>query len=198
MNRSILKFISCLLATFFLLRLAEIAESQGRNVSSPSQLHYKPKKKTNHTNSNQSLILVPPPPPTQPSLLDWSGLGDIPDSISYLNADELNAKLQRLRKRISNAKLQGKENQLKLAESKEKADRFESLYTEGVVSRKELETAHKEAENMQALSDDDKGNIADLEIQEGAIVRQLNLRLHKKNSSQPSHVHKKTKEHTSK
>jgi hypothetical protein len=183
MKKSILKFVGCLLAGSCLFPLATTAESQDQNSTPASQPHYKPKQKTNHTVLSKSPILVPPPPPTQPSLLDWSGFGDIPDSLSYLNVNELNVKLENVRKRINHAKLKAQGNDAHLAESKEKALRFESLYTEGVISRKELESVHNETDDMQTLIDEDKSNVSDLEIQEAAIVRQLNLRMHKKNNT---------------
>jgi len=183
-----IKFIGCLLAGLCLSLLATAAESQEHDSTSASQLHYRPKQKTNHISVSKSPILVPPPPPTQPSLLDWSGFGDIPDSLSYLNVNELNAKLEHIRRSINKAEFKAKDNEANLAESKEKAVRFESLYKEGVISRKELESVHNEADAMQTLIEEDKSHIADLEIQETAIVRQLNLRVHKKSNKKAPHV----------
>jgi hypothetical protein len=202
MNIPFPKLMGCLFACFSALLIRQMpaakAESQVQNATSSNQTNYKPKQKTNpktnHVNINKSLILVPPPPPTQPSLLDWSGLGDIPDSISYLNADELSAKLAHVQKKINNAKLQVKDSELKFAENKDKVERFNSLFTEGVVSRKELESAKKEVADLEQSADDAKSNLADLEIQEGAIVRQLNLRKRHSKPAPQSRQHKNTKE----
>jgi hypothetical protein len=185
--------MGCLLAFFFvfLIALTSKAGSQANTATQPGQANYKPKQKTKH--SNTSLILVPPPPPAQPSLLDWSGFNNISDSIGYLTAGELATKLEHIRKQISNAKLQEKDSEVQLAESKDKASRFDSLFSEGVVSRKELESAKKEVTDMERSNEDAKSNVADLEIQEQAIVRQLNLRKRSSKSSS-HHLHKNTKE----
>lgn len=180
-------FVVC--ATICLLRQTARAENQS---------NYKPKPKANHANANKELILVPPPPPTQSTLLDWSGIGGIPDSISYLNADELRIKLEHIRKQINNAKLQVNDNELQFNESKDKVERFNSLYTEGVISRKELESAKKEVADRENLADDARNNLADLEIQEGAIVRQLNMRKRNPKTWHQSRPNKNTKEHKGK
>jgi hypothetical protein len=162
-----------------------------------NQSNYKPKPKASHANINKELILVPPPPPGQSSLLDWPGIGDMPDSISYLNTEELNLKLEHVRKQINNAKSQVKDSELQYNESKDKAQSFNGLYSEGVISRKELESTKKEVADKERLADDAKSNLADLEIQESAIVRQLNLRKHKSKTTHLS-LNKNTKEHKSK
>jgi hypothetical protein len=134
-------------------------------------------------------ILVPPPPPDQPSLLEWSGGGIIPDSFNLLNEEELKEKLSRIRIEITDAEANLADNKLEITESKNKAERFVSLYSEGVVSRKELELAQKNIVQTERLAQEAKGNLEDLKAQENAILRRLNNL--KKSNKVKSHPLKK-------
>lgn len=135
-------------------------------------------------NPSQSLILVPPPPPGQPSFLDWSGAGTMPESFNLLNAEELKQKLVHLQKQIEDSKLSIEENNKQVIDAQDKAQRFISLYSEGVVSRKELETAKKNILEQQKSLQDEKNKLEDLKAQESAILRRLNNL--NKNKSHPN------------
>ena len=123
--------------------------------------------------SNHTPILVPPPPPEQASLLDWSNIGNMNESFNLFNEEELKQKLANLRKETINAQLALEEANTEVAEAKDKAERFVSLYSEGVVSRKELEVAKKQVSEKERLSQEKKGKVEDLKAQENAILRRL-------------------------
>lgn len=123
--------------------------------------------------SNNSFILVPPPPPEQPSLLDWSNLPNLSTSLDIFNKEELKEKLIRVQKQIVHAQTQVEEKNAQLAEAKDKADRFSSLYTEGVVSHKELDAAKKNVGEEESSAQEAQGKLADLQVQERAILRRL-------------------------
>jgi hypothetical protein len=130
------------------------------------------RKKTGQ-NSNRTPVLVPPPPPEQTSLLDWSNIGNMNESFNFLNEEELKQKLANLQKETINAQLALEETNTEMAEAKDKAERFVSLYSEGVVSRKELEVAKKQVSEKERSSQEKKGEVEDLKAQENAILRRL-------------------------
>jgi hypothetical protein len=130
------------------------------------------RKKTGQS-SNRTPVLVPPPPPEQASLLDWSNIGNMNESFNLFNEEELKQKLANLRKETINAQLALEETNTEMAEAKDKAERFVSLYSEGVVSRKELEVAKKQVSEKERSSQEKKGKVEDLKAQENAILRRL-------------------------
>jgi hypothetical protein len=132
------------------------------------------KKKIDKTNYHDP-VLVPPPPPDQPSLLEWSASGIIPDSFHLLNEEELKEKLSRMPTDIKAAEANLADCNFEVTESKNKAERFTSLYSEGVVSRKELEVAEKNILQTERVSQEAKGKLEDLKAQENAILRRLNI-----------------------
>ncbi len=138
---------------------------------------------------NRNLILVPPPPPEQPSLLDWSNMAGVSESFSLLNEEELKQKLANLQKEIINAQQGLKENTTEVTEAKDKAERFVSLYSEGVVSHKELDMAKKQVSEKERLCQETEGKVQDLKAQENAILRRLASL--KKNGKGKQHSNKK-------
>ncbi len=135
-------------------------------------------KKTNGKRPGKGLVLVPPPPPDAPALLDWSPLGGTGEFSSFLNETELKAKLQHMQSQINDARLKVKESSEQLSSSKDRVEQFNSLYAEGVISRKELDVTKKDVVDQEHLAEEAKNNLADLEIEQSALVRRLNVLKH--------------------
>ena len=135
---------------------------------------------------------MPPPPPDQPSLLDLSPMGSMGEFASFLNEGELRTKLQHMQSQINDARLKIKESNDLLVGSREKVEQFTSLYAEGVISRKELDTTKKDAVDQEHFAEEAKNDLADLEIEQTALVRRLNA--FKRKGKQ--HQVKSSKQHT--
>lgn len=87
--------------------------------------------------------LVPPPPPIMPIGMDALGMYGAP--VDYLSMKELEGRKKELTARFNELDSTVKDGERQINERKERANLFESLYQEGVVSRKELEVAKREA-----------------------------------------------------
>lgn len=87
--------------------------------------------------------LVPPPPPVVPIGMD--ALGMYAQPVDFLSLKELEGRKTELTARFNELQSIVGDGNRQIRERKERADLFESLYQEGVVSRKELETARREA-----------------------------------------------------
>jgi|AGTN01.1.fsa_nt_gi hypothetical protein len=109
-------------------------------------------------------VLVPPPPPATPSFLpeQMSDLGEI-GPLDYLSKEDLKFKLDNLNKKLTAAKQDQKDQEDMTREIKGKAERFDSLFAEGVVSKRELETSKRDAERSER--DLERTNIKVSELQ---------------------------------
>ncbi len=87
--------------------------------------------------------LVPPPPPVVPIGMDALGMYGQP--VDYLSIKELEGRKKELAARFNELDSIVGDGIRRIRERKEHAELFESLYQEGVVSRKELEAAKREA-----------------------------------------------------
>jgi len=87
--------------------------------------------------------LVPPPPPVVPIGMDALGMYGQP--VDYLSIKELEGRKKELAARFNELDSIVGDGVRLIRERKEHAELFESLYQEGVVSRKELEAAKREA-----------------------------------------------------
>lgn len=87
--------------------------------------------------------LVPPPPPIMPIGMD--ALGMFAQPVDYLSLKELEARKKELAARLNELTSIFNDSERQIKERKERAELFDSLYQEGVVSRKELEIAKREA-----------------------------------------------------
>lgn len=118
------------------------AKSEGQAGDKKGKSDKKPKVK--------ETVLVPPPPPTTPSFLpgQMSDLADI-GPLDYLSKEDLKFKLDNLKKKLAAARQDHKDQEDLSREIKGKAERFDSLYIEGVVSKRELETSKRDAERSE-------------------------------------------------
>ncbi len=92
-------------------------------------------------------MLIPPPPPTMPTYLNvpTTGFGD-GFSVQFMSLDDLKFQLKNLEKKLTAANEDEQEQTRVAKEKEERAARFDQLFEEGVVSRRELEQSHIEAE----------------------------------------------------
>ncbi len=88
--------------------------------------------------------LIPPPPPIMSGGAGFLGF-PFAQPVDYLSLKELEGRKKELSLRLAELESMAKENERQVSERKERANLFKSLYAEGVVSRKELETATREA-----------------------------------------------------
>jgi len=114
-------------------------------ATKPKPAKSKPAKQTNATTTQPRLNngLVPPPPPIAPIGMDTLGMFAQP--VDYLSMKELEARKKELTVRLNELSSIVGDGERQIRERKERAELFESLYQEGVVSRKELEVARREA-----------------------------------------------------
>ena len=146
----------------------ETASDKSKKTSASSQ-HVKAR-----TIRNDGFI--PPPPPVQPSILMNGGIGEPgtnPFTVDYMNKDELLQKQKDLELQLSDAKAQLKDTEEAGAEKKTRAERFDPLYKEGVVSRHELEAAQKEAADVDKEVERAKNRVTDLQNQSASVERKL-------------------------
>lgn len=101
----------------------------------------KPKKTVSTPRLNNGL--VPPPPPVMPIGMDALGMYGAP--VDYLSLKELEGRKKELTARFNELNSIVGDGERQIKERKDKAELFESLYQEGVVSRRELEAAKREA-----------------------------------------------------
>ncbi|MBC8000717.1 MAG: hypothetical protein IAF58_22405 [Leptolyngbya sp.] len=91
--------------------------------------------------------LIPPPPPIMSGGAGFLGF-PFAQPVDYLSLKELEGRKKELSLRLAELESMTKENERQISERKERANLFKSLYAEGVVSRKELETATREASDF--------------------------------------------------
>jgi hypothetical protein len=95
-------------------------------------------------------MLVPPPPPTIPTYLNVPpnspfdlGLGF---SVPAMSLDDLKFQLKNMEKKLESAKIDERDQKRLMEREQERAKQFDGLFADGIVSRRELETAKEEAE----------------------------------------------------
>ncbi|GEM_PF-3038788 len=87
-------------------------------------------------------LLIPPPPPTLPGPGMFSGLAGAP--VELMSPAELKRRQKDLAAEVSTAGKELSDKEAAADEMRKRSTLFASLYTEGVVSRKELEASQKE------------------------------------------------------
>jgi len=122
--------------------------------------------------------LVPPPPPETPSMLSGPGYGGglymqqyMP--VEMLSPESLKARQKQLTAQLKNAQDQAKDRQSRLGDKGDRAKQFESLYQEGVISRRELETAQDDIKQAHNDFNDAKARVDDLQTALGRVNDKL-------------------------
>ncbi len=118
--------------------------------------------------------LVPPPPPDTPALIEApDGLfGSLP-SFELMSLDAMKDKQKELTSQLNDAQQELKQRQEDADATKGKAKQFEALYTEGVISKRELEVAQKDATEVDRKIDQAKMRIRTLQ----SLLKNLNTRM---------------------
>ena len=183
MNKLFLKFIFYSFVCFYVVayeanHTSLAATKQEKKVESTDKKldkQSRPEKRGKSIVKTKSIRfeLVPPPPPEQPSFLDLSNMPNLSTSFNLFNDAELKQKLNHLKVQIVNAQDALLENNSQLSEAKEESERFNSLFSDGIVSRKELEAKRKSAIHKEHIVLEAKNNLEDLQLQETAILRRL-------------------------
>lgn len=95
-------------------------------------------------------MLVPPPPPTIPTYLNVPqnsafdlGLGF---SVPAMSLDDLKFQQKNVEKKLESAKIDERDQKRLMEREQERAKQFDGLFADGIVSRREFETAKEEAD----------------------------------------------------
>lgn len=117
--------------------------------------------------------LVPPPPPSIPGVLATPHMVPGFEVIEFVSHDELvelcertTAERERANKKLTLTKSQSDEK-------KKRAQSFQTLYSEGVVSRRELESAQHETATLEDEVTEQEQRVADLDIKLNRINAKL-------------------------
>lgn len=89
--------------------------------------------------------LVPPPPPDTPTMFAGDGFPPGFGIFDYNNPAALAGRRKDIASQLASAKKMLLDKEQRAKELKEKAVQFEQLFSEGVISRRELESAQKDA-----------------------------------------------------
>lgn len=99
-----------------------------------------------HVRTGSPSMLVPPPPPDTPTMLSTGSVESaLLMPITYLSPALLKKRREDLLAQLADAKGDLKHKQDDSQSIKEKAVQFKALFDEGVISKRELEAAEKEA-----------------------------------------------------
>lgn len=140
--------------------------------------------KTSHKHHSTAPVLVPPPPPDTPAMI--GGPDGYATSFMFpletMNPARLKEKRKELQTELDKAKANAKDRQDRAGEKKARAVQFEQLFSEGVVSRKELEAAQKEAKDVEIDVDDANSNLTKVE----SLLKRVDEKLKKIEKSAPT------------
>lgn len=104
-----------------------------------------PKTKT----SRRAQRLVPPPPPSIP-LATLSTGGGSSFNMQYMSKEELTKLHTKLKEQLAKAKTRFDDHEKRVQQQREKIVLYEKLLQEGVVSRRDLENARNELDDLEA------------------------------------------------
>lgn len=134
------------------------APAQSINVKAKTEVKTEVKASTNKSATKKKassvVVLVPPPPPSIPAatslLLDPSALGYMGYGmpVELMSKESLKEKEKEISIQYKDALSEFTAKKQKLTDKEERAKNFEGLFAEGVVSRRELETAQQEAQEF--------------------------------------------------
>lgn len=112
--------------------------------------------KTSSTPRQGLQRLVPPPPPSIPlaTLSPSGGTGNIPPNLQYLKKDELVQLSVKLKEQCTKAKQRFDDHEKRVKAQQDKIVLYEKLLSEGVVSRRDLENAKNELDDLESRTSD--------------------------------------------
>ncbi|MFA7338790.1 MAG: hypothetical protein WC028_18535 [Candidatus Obscuribacterales bacterium] len=127
---------------------AEPASTKAASVSAAPSPLAKSRAKVNLGRAS----MVPPPPPNTPSMLSdpsmmglGMGYGAYGMQVEYMSREALKDRVKELSIQVKDASAEFESRKRLKTEREARAKSFEQLYTEGVVSRRELENSQREA-----------------------------------------------------
>jgi hypothetical protein len=148
---------------------ATVKTTSGKAVSEKS-----PEKSVRASKRAPAAGLVPPPPPDTPTLMGLpEGDYDSLANLEYMSLSAMKERQKELNTQLLDAQEELKSRQRDATELKGKATQFENLYTEGVISKHELEVSKKEASEIDARISRAKMRVEDLQ----SNIKRLNDRL---------------------
>jgi hypothetical protein len=103
-----------------------------------------------HGRGRPASLLVPPPPPDTPTMIPEFG-GDDSNGLmpmEYMSPDLLKKRKQDLVAQLADAKSEAKKRVDEAQSIKDKGAQFKTLFEEGVISKRELDAAEKEANDV--------------------------------------------------
>lgn len=99
--------------------------------------------------------LVPPPPPSIPlATVSGGGTSSIPSNFQFMSKNELQKLQVKLKEQSTKAKTRLDDHQKRVQEQREKIELYGKLLQEGVVSRRDLENARNELDDLEARTPD--------------------------------------------
>ena len=96
-------------------------------------------------------------------------------NVDFMSVNELKKKQKEIEQELSDARLEFKRSQESANEKKAKLVQFEELFKEGVISKSELEAAHKESDGSDLPIRTAKSHVDDLQSTLDCILKRLKL-----------------------
>ena len=119
-------------------------------------------------------MLVPPPPPEMPFVgADERQSLTAGMPLDYLSKSDLERMKMRLETQVSKLNKEKSDHEFGLKDKQERLEQFESLYKEGVVSRRELESARREFADEQLTGSDLGDRFKDATLDLDRVKKQL-------------------------
>lgn len=142
---------------------------------------------------------MPPPPPTVPTLSQMGTAGAniifMGENVELMPLADLKDLQTKTQTELAKARRSLEEEITVASEKKQRADSFDQLYAEGVVSRRELETSKTENEKATEDLQDAKSLVYNLEQKYSRIEKRL-AELDKAKKQDPSSTKSASKHNT--
>lgn len=157
---------------------------QSRKESAPSQGNTSSKstasiKESDHPKvAKKHNVFVPPPPPSVPTMseIGYPGMGPVVfmgENLEFMPIADLKELKARTEMDLSQIRRKVEGLITSSTEKKQRADSFEQLYTEGVVSRRELEHCKSDSEKTSQDLSETKQNLVLLERKFARIEKRI-------------------------
>jgi hypothetical protein len=138
-----------------------------------------------HNKVRPAAMLVPPPPPDTPTMLPNFGGGDESNGLmpmEYMSPDLLKKRKEDLVLQLADAKSEAKKRVEEAQSIKEKGVQFKTLFEEGVISKRELDAAEKDANDVDSSIARAKLRVSELQTLLDGVSGRIN-QINKKSSS---------------